>query len=164
MKLLVFIFLFLASISIALSVSATETTENPNDTIETQCQSGKLVSLVKFHSGLLGNVHIFYDCLSKNVYMNDSKETNAPLEFTFAVDNSDLTLIFYPPVASNQAPRSRKIEVDLSKDPTVTVTDQNTVEKRSFNRRGILSHSLQNFPFLQSISNVPGWETIDSDS
>jgi hypothetical protein len=117
---------------------------------------------VSFDSDLLGKgSHIFYNCVSKNIYLSDSREISAPLEFTFEVNNSNLTLLFYPPVAAGQPARSRKIAVDLSENPTITIVDQNQTEKKLFNREGNISHSLQNFPFLQSLVNVPGWETLD---
>lgn len=158
--------LLLSILSVGLTLStvhATETTEDRGDTIETQCQNEKVVSLLKFDSNILGqNSHIFYDCASHNIFLNDAKETNAPLEFTYAVDATQLTLIFYPPVAPGKAERSRQIAVVLAEKATVTVTEENKVEVNAFDRKQ-MSRSFQNFAFLNSLVNVPGWETIEGD-
>jgi hypothetical protein len=158
--------LFLSLLSVGLTLSTVHASEilDRNDTIGTQCQNGKIVSLLKFNSDILGkNSHIFYDCVSKNIFLNDAKETNAPLEFTYAVDDSQLTLIFYPPVALNKAERSRRIQVVLAEKATATVSEENKVEVNAFDRRQNMSRSFQNFSFLNSLVNVPGWETIDAN-
>lgn len=159
--------LFLSFLLVGLTLStahATETTENRDDTIETYCQNNKIVPLLKFESQALGkNTQIFYNCTSQNIFLNGAKETNTPLEFTYAVDDSQLTLLFYPTLAPGKVERSRRIEVMLVENARVIVTEENRVEVSAFDQKRNISRSLQNFSFLNSIVNVPGWETIAGD-
>lgn len=130
--------------------------EDRTDVIEAHCKSKQIVNIVKFKSNILGgDVVIYHDCNAKDVLMKTPTE-NVPVVLNFGVSYNVVDLYIY-------LPQERSVKVNLGKQPIVSITDKNRVEVSVIrNKRGNVEKSLNNIPFLFSVSNAPGYPDHDS--
>ncbi len=150
MRVILVLFIFLSNSAFAAKLG-----EDKSDVVSAHCKKRPVVSILKFASAILGTSEIYYDCASSELLLKTPRELS-PVILSFSVDRNivDLNL---------KLTNSRLVKVNLNKTVTVSINSAYSVEVISFSKkRNRVQRSLNNIPFLVSITNAPGWPDYDN--
>jgi hypothetical protein len=133
--------------------------------IEVLCQNKDSVSVMKFYARYLGgDSHLFYDCSSKKLLLDTGNQSNLEVQFSYGMNPHHELYIYIPGWLKEESDRARKLTVMLTEDPVIVYTYNSIVDATVINgkRKVSLSKYINNFDFLNSITNVPGWPDYDN--